>query len=159
MGNTQQAKKRRLQDTLIIAGDGVIAFSVWSLVKTALFFLLTKDELIREAFSIDESLPMTAVCLAVLVLLCIDLIVRAFVGLSARAEGHGKKKSPFYLVVAALAAIANTTAAITTALGMAVTLSLLDLVISVVIEITALAALVLVIYSSVSLRRLNRSSG
>lgn len=158
MANSQQARIRRLQDTLIIAGDGVIAFSAWALVKAALFVILADDARIDQLFgSVDDEL-LVYVFLVVGIVVCIDLIVRVFVGLSARAEGHGKKKSPFYLVVAVLAAIANAISAITAALGMAYTLSTFDTVVTIAVETTGFAALAAVVYCSVRLRSLNKAA-
>ena len=57
MTDSQQVRIRRLRDTLIIAGDGVIAFSAWGLVKAALFLMLAGDERVGQLLaSVDESL-------------------------------------------------------------------------------------------------------
>ena len=155
---TQQARIRRLQDTLIIAGDGVIAFSAWSLAKTALFLTLTENEQLHQLLGLDDTIPIVFFAIVLGFFLCIDLVVRVFIGMSARSEGRGKKKGPFYLIVAALAAIANAVSALSTALGMAFTLSPIDTVVSTLIDATALAALILVIYCSVHLRSLNKAT-
>ena len=149
---------RRLQDTLVIAGGGVIAFGTWSLVKTALFLVLFDgEELPQLFFHGDATLVVTYVAIGIL--LCIDLGVRAFVGLSARSEGRGAKKSPVYLVVAVIAAAVNAASAIAITLGMVVVLSVFDMVVSIIVEATAIAALVTVVYCSVRLRRLDKASG
>ena len=156
---TQQARMRRLQDTLTIAGYGVIAFSVWSLAKTALFIILTSESGERQFFSIGDDVPMLLLHVVVGVILAIDLVVRAYVGLSARSEARGKHKSPIYLIVAAIAAMLNASSVITIVLGKANTFSFLDAVISAIIEATALTALILVIYCSIRLRGMRRASG
>ncbi len=156
---TQEAKIRLLCDTLIIAGKGVIAFSAWSLAKVAMLFAFIDEESLRQLVVLEESIPMTALFITMLVILGIDLVVRVYVGLSARSEGLGKKKGPFYLVVAVLAAVVNASSVVISIFGTAATLSPLDTVVSVVIEITAFAALALVVFCSVSLRRLNKASG
>lgn len=156
---TPDAQRRRLQDTLIIAGDGVIAFSVWAVAKTALFLAFTSSDWLRQLLDLEDAFPIEAVYIAVGFFLCLDLVVRAFVGLSARAEGRGKEKSPFYLFVAVFVAIANALSAISVVLGATVSLSPADSVISIVIEGTAIAALVLVIHCSVRLRSLRKASG
>ena len=81
---TQQARIRRLQDTLIIAGDGVIAFSAWSLAKTALFLIFVDETKVRLSFNLDDSLPMMLLYIAVALVLLVDLAVRSYIGLSAR---------------------------------------------------------------------------
>ena len=156
---TLQARKRRLQDTLTIAGAGVIAFSVWGIAKATLFFALSDEGQVRQMFAIEESIPLMAVFILTGVVVLIDLIVRAYVGFSARAEGRGKKKSPFYLIVAAIAALVNAFSVVTVLLGTAGSLSFADAVVSFVIEATAFVALVMVIYCSVRLRRLGKATG
>ena len=76
-----------------------------------------------------------------------------------RLRRMGKKKSPFYLIVAAIAALVNAFSVVTVLLGTARSLSFADAVVSFVIETTAFVALVMVIYCSVRLRRLGRATG
>ena len=159
MASTQQARIRRLQDTLIIAGGGVIAFGVWSLAKLALFFVFVDESQLRQLLGLGDSIPMTPLYIAAGIVVLIDLAVRAYVGLSARSEGRGQKKSPFYLVVAIFVALLNASSVIAPLFGAPVGLSILDSVVSVVIEATSLTALVLVIYCSVCLRRLDKAKG
>ena len=158
MDITKEAKKRRLQDTLIIAGYGVIAFSVWSLAKTGLFLFLADDDAIRQYFSVDDTYPLMMLFITTAIIICIDVAVRAFVGLSARSEGRGKKKNPLYLIIAIFCGLLNAISAIGIALGIGATTSIMDSVISVIIETTSLTALVLVVYCSISLRRLNKAA-
>lgn len=159
MTDSQQVRIRRLQDTLIIAGDAVIAFSAWGLVKAALFLMFAdSDRVSRLLSSVDESL-LVYVFAFVGILVLIDSAARVFVGISARAEGRGKKKGVFYLVVAVLAAIGNAFSAVATALGPGYALSTLDMMVTIAVEVTALAALMLVVYSAVRLRTLNKATG
>ena len=86
---TGQAQTRRLQDTLTIAGSGVIAFSVWSLAKICLFLTFVDEKALNQLFELigigGTSLAITVyIILGVIIL--IDLGFRAYVGLSARAE-------------------------------------------------------------------------
>ena len=156
---TGQAKTRRLQDTLTIAGSAVIAFSVWSLAKIGLFLSLVDESVLRQLLGIDDSsLALTVYALLGIIAL-IDLGLRAFVGLSARAEGHGKKKSPFYLFVAAIVAIANAASLFAIAMSTSYASTSLSMVVSTVIEVTAIAALVLVMVSSIRLRRMVKTAG
>lgn len=159
MVNSQQARIRRLQDTLIIAGDAVVAFSAWGLLKAALFFILTDSATIDELFGSVEEQLMVFVVIVLVVMVGIDLALRLFIGLSARSEGRGKKKRPIYLVVASLAALANFASAIMAALGMAYTLSAFDTVVTIAVELTSFAALATVVYCSVRLRGLNKATG
>lgn len=155
---TSGAQMRRLQDTLIVAGAGVVAFSLWSMVKTAMFLALTDDAQLLELLGLDIP-TVNILYITAGVIVVIDLAIRTYVGLSARAEGRGKRKSPVYLIVAAICAVLNAYSAIAIVLGSSVTVSVLDAVISIAIEATSLLALILVIYCSVRLRALRKASG
>lgn len=158
---TTQIKVRRLQDTLTIAGTAVIGFSVWSLAKIALFLAFVDEETIRQliqlfGLKIDSTVLVTYA--SVLIIALVDMGFRAYVGLSARAEGRGKKKSPFYLVIAAIAAIGNSSSLIGIAMTTSFASSALNMLVTIAIETTAIAALILVIYSSIRLRQINKKA-
>ena len=156
---TGQAKTRRIQDTLYIAGSGVIAFGVWPLAKIGLFLTLADEQTLRQLLGIEDASLALTVYLLMGIIALVDFGVRTYVGLSARAEGRGERRSPFYLVVAAIVAIANASSLAAIALGTSFALSLLEMMLSIAIEATALAALVLVIYSSIRLRGMNETAG
>ncbi len=158
---TTQIKVRRLQDTLTIAGTAVIGFSVWSLAKISLFLAFVDEETIRQliqlfGLKIDSTVLVTYA--SVLIIALVDMGFRAYVGLSARAEGRGKKKSPFYLVIAAIAAIGNSSSLIGIAMTTSFATSALNMLVTIAIETTAIAALILVIYSSIRLRQINKKT-
>ena len=88
----------------------------------------------------------------------IDLCVRVFVGLSARAEGRGERRNPFYLVVAAVAAIVNAMTLIVTVMGASSAVTIPYVLVSGAIEATAFAALLMVIYSSIRLRHMGKTT-
>ena len=155
---TEQAKKRRIQDTLSIAGSAVIAFGIWSLAKIGLFLTFANENALSWLLGLDKDSLTTAVCVSLIVVAVIDVIVRLYVGMSARAEGRGMKKGPFYLVVAAIVALANASSLVAIALSASFALSPLSMIIPIAIEATAIAALVLVISSSIRLRRANKTA-
>ena len=156
---TEQAKIRRTQDTLAIAGGAVIAFTAWSLAKICMFLSLVDENALQKLLGIDSASLMTAIYVSLIVIILIDLAVRIYIGLSARAEGHGKKKGPFYLIVAVIAAIANASSLVAIALSTSFTSSPLYMMVSIIIEVTAIGALVLVICSSMRLRRMTKATG
>lgn len=156
---TEQAEIRRLQDTLTIAGNGVIAFSVWPLAKIGLFLMLTDEDTLHRLLGIDKASLALTVYLSLGAILLIDLAVRAFVGLSARAEGQGKRRSPFYLVVAVIAAMANASSLVAIALSASSNPSPLSMIVSIAIEATTIIALALVVYSSIRLRHMSQTKG
>ena len=153
---TLQARVRRLQDTLSIVGIGVIAFASWSLVKSVLLLLLYDEETQRQFYSINDSISMHDFYIAFVIIVGIDLAIRLYVGLSARAEGRGKRKGAVYLVIATILAITSVVGIAFVLLGMSSGPSLFDMFMTVVIEATSVATLVLMVFCALRLRRLNR---
>lgn len=156
---TEQAEIRRLQSTLAIAGGAVIVFCVWSFAKIALFLTFLDEDALQWLLGINDSSLITVICVAAVILVIIDFILRVFVGLSARAEGHGKKKGRFYLIVAFLAAIANALTLVAIVLSTSFSSSVFGMIVSIAVEATALAALVIVICCSIRLRRMDKTTG
>ena len=152
----EQAQIRRLQDALTIAGGAVVAFSVWSLAKIGMFLAFANENVLSWLLGLDKDSLTIAVYVSLVIVALVDVGVRAYVGMSARAEGCGVKKSPLYLVVASIIALANALSLVAIALSTLFALSPLSMIISILIEGTALAALVLVIRSSIRLRRMNK---
>ena len=155
---TQQAQLRRLQDTLAVVGGGVIAFGTWSVVKIALLFALFSEEAVHQIFRVDNNIPTLVVFAVTIFIACLDLLIRLFVGLSARAEGRGEKKGSFYLVVAGLIAVANAFSVASLAFGSTTSSSLLDAAVTVAIDVTSLVTLILMIRCAVQLRQLSRQA-
>ena len=150
---TEQARIRRLQDTLTIAGSAVIAFSIWSLAKIGMFLAFASEDALSLLLGLDAESLTIATYVSLIAIAVIDVSVRSYVGMSARAEGRGAKKSLLYLVVAAVVALANASSLVAIALSTSFTLSPLSMIVPVAIEATAIAAMVLVIRSSIRLRR------
>ena len=116
----QQAGKMRLrrdENTLTVVGSGVILFGVWTVVKMVLQEInrfpefmaeLGVDELGFEEtgladMRLDPKLLATVVAFTVVIIVFLmDLALRVFVGLSARAEGRGRPQGRLYLILAGL---------------------------------------------------------
>lgn len=155
---TRQAQVRRLQDTLAVVGGGVIAFGMWSLVKSVLLIALLNEEAVIQVFQLDSDTPMSIVFIAIIFAICFDLAIRVFVGLSARAEGHGEKKGNLYLIIAVFIAAANAISIASFVFGSTVYLSMFDAAVSIAIDATSFVTLVLMIRCAVRLRQLNRQA-
>ena len=98
-----ERKLRRNQDTLASVGMGVIAFGVWSAIEAMILFVLQIPK------TIDGTVPgeYAAVGIAIagvgiLLDLAVDLLLRIYVGRSARAEWLGGKPKRGFLVAAGL---------------------------------------------------------
>ncbi len=116
----QQAGKMRLrrdENTLTVVGSGVILFGVWTVVKMVLQEInrfpefmaeLGVDELGFEEtgladLGLDPNLLAMAVAFTVVIIVYLmDLGLRVFVGLSARAEGRGRPQGRLYLILAGM---------------------------------------------------------
>lgn len=89
-----ETKIRRLENNTFTLGTGVIAFSVWALLRYTVSFFLD--------FSYVEGLE-TAFRVAFLIIIVgfalSDVLLHLYIGVSARSEGKGKKKTPVYLVL------------------------------------------------------------
>lgn len=155
---TRQAQLRRLQDTLAVVGAGVIAFGAWTLVKIALLFALYNEEAVFQLLHFNSGTPLPAIFITAIVVACFDLFIRVFVGLSARAEGHGEKKGSFYLVIAGLIAVANVFSIASLAFGTSVNMSFFDAAVSIAIDATSFITLILMIRCAVRLRQLNKQT-
>jgi hypothetical protein len=94
---------RKNRSRLRIFGGGVIAFTLWSLLKPLLLSLMLEPD--EPAAPIEVSELSNSVLIFVLVLILLDVLLagtRIFIGLSARAEGRGKPKGKTYVVFAFL---------------------------------------------------------
>lgn len=98
---------RKSQNTLIVVGTGIILFGIWTVVKVlGSFFLLRKEtvEAMRNisgdriAVFSDAAVFYIALFAAMFFMLMI-LAIRTYVGLSAIAEGRGKRVHRFYIPV------------------------------------------------------------
>lgn len=83
-------------------GLGVIAFGVWSVVKTVLYVALDTESSLRSF----EGEPYLILGFWIVLggALAIDLALRFYVGRSAIAEGNGAKRRTAYSVLALLMA-------------------------------------------------------
>ena len=157
---TQQATIRRLQDTLVVLGTGVIAFGVWTLVKSILLYTLGNAHFREQMGQPATAMALEFIYVAVGIGTLCELGFRLYVGLSARAEGFGKRKGWGYIVVVGIMALFSLLSVVvaTRALIFLET-DAMDFVVTLGIEGTSFVLLVLLIYSSVKLKKIMRATG
>ena len=108
-----EIRYRKYAYNMVIGGLAVIAFGVWSVIKTVLYLTLQgmdPEGLLEEAFAADfaqwNALQMRIfnVVLAgiIIMVLIFDLLARLYVGRSAIIDAQRKKKkSPLYIILSA----------------------------------------------------------
>lgn len=148
-----QIKLRKYQNTLVVVGMGVIAFGIWSVIKTVMLTAFNKDEMAE--LSAQGTAVEVVFWVMLGIMLAIDLWLRLYVGLAAIQEGRGKKRKAYITwiflmaffsalgVVVGLAAIPSTTALGTT-------------VVTVIVEITSCVLLVEMALAAIKVKRLSR---
>ena len=149
-----ETELRRRRTNLLTLGAGVIAFGVWSMLKTYLYMIVDP---IPMTFDVPEQFQQTALVIAYAMVT--DLGLRLYIGLSARAEGLGSKKGKAYIIVTALMLVVNIAAWIVYLFmydyrdGYE---ALMDYVVSLVVDFTSIVILAQLIYNAILVRRLSR---
>ena len=92
-----QRELRKYRDTLSITGMGVIAFGIWSILKTVITYAMS-DDYMAELGIKPEAVTVTLIIMSVIMVG--DIILRIVVGISAVKEGKGIKEGWFYVIVA-----------------------------------------------------------
>lgn len=152
-----ERNKRRYENMLIVSGTGVLVFGAWAVVKTFLYYLMTKDEL-KEVINPDHSpkmdefsawiIPTIFIVVAVL-----QVLIDLFIGLRAKADGRGKKKIRITYVVV-------TTIVVVLYVGF-IALDIMDIIdkpnattiASTLVDITCFTIFFEIVYAAVNLRK------
>ncbi|MBQ9415142.1 MAG: hypothetical protein IJU16_08480 [Clostridia bacterium] len=150
--NTEQDKLfRRRCDTLAVAGMGVIAFGVWSVLKTALFCVLGREafaDTLQELAEYPGAIVAVFGVIALIVL--IDLALRLVIGLSARRESRGQNVGVGYLVLVGWFLTVETPMLVVSILSAD---GLLDGIIAGVVQVTEMVLLIELWASAIYVRR------
>ena len=154
-----ETELRRRRSELLTLGYGIIAFGLWSVLKTYLYTWV--DPIIREADVTAENRTAAAIVAYIMItmVLAVDFGLRLYVGMSARAEGMGKKKGRGYIVVAALMLLISVLLwflSLGYIQSRAENDSLMDYIVSMVVDLTSIAILARLVYNAVKVRQLRR---
>jgi len=171
----QQAGKMRLrrdENTLTVVGSGVILFGVWTVVKMVLQEInrfpefmaeLGVDELGFEEtgladMGLDPKLLATVVAFTVVIIVFLmDLALRVFVGLSARAEGRGRPQGRLYLILAGLLLVLSGLSFVSYVITyFSHSEYVVDADAAILVELTSFITLLQMIISAVRVRRARR---
>lgn len=158
---------RKQRDTLAISGLAIIVFCVWNFVKASLISSLgmertatMSEERAAELFDLIERNIEVAVLVIVVIALSMiaSIFLRIYVGLSAVAEGRGKRRGGLYVFFAILLVISEVTAIVLVVVA-GRWLGVLEYVVgSLIIDLTSVFALVEVIRSAIKVKRLSRQA-
>ena len=144
-------KLRKNKSTLVALGTGIMAFGIWSIIKTMMEFLLgSAGEEIREVMSDLTGGGRIAVIAVTAFIVIVDLLIRCHVGINAIREGRNKK-SRHYMFSVVLLIISSIVSLILLFMEMLEPgeISMNDEV-SIFVEITSLVILIEMITVSVS---------
>lgn len=149
-----EVQKRKLEVNLSTLGTGVILFGLWTFIKYALSYVLFGTEF-DEAVTAEKLLILNIITWGFVV---IALLIQCYIGFSARAEGKGKHKGIFYLILTAIELLLS---AISVAIEIAVLFTyhseIFSLIVTLVIDVTSMVFLAEVLIYSVKLRRLRKA--
>lgn len=150
---------RKYQNTLVVSGTGVLLFGAWSVAKAVLFFTLVPifaDALLELGLedALTEKVLMALVWSLVVINLAAELLMRTYIGLCAIAEGKGRKKGYGYLLLAGFLVI-QYLLMLLQGIGTAQLIadSLLDTVVTLILDLTSLYTMLEMIVSSVRVKR------
>ena len=152
---------RRRRISLMTLGSGVIAFGVWSLLKT--FLYLWVDPIPMDFEDIPPEFRHIAVIIGYVlvgIFMAIDLSLRLYLGRSARAAGRGTKKSCAYIVVAVLLLASSAVSLILILFskdgGRTSNQSVMDYYVSLFVEFTSMSILAELVYTAIRVKKLEK---
>lgn len=147
---------RKLENSLVTIGTGVVILSLWTLFKIILYMIVYLGE-IKDVLG---TLPHTEAAFVIVLIaaaVVIELVLHCFVGLSAIGEGRGKRKRPVYLIVTGFIIVLYL-AAILLELSLLFFFKAISLTfaVSMVIDVTSTGLIIDMFVASVRLRKLKK---
>jgi len=163
---------RKQENSLAISGLAVIAFGIWTVIKTGLMLLISPEEFnaqfdideltqeIAEADDITAGILTGAAAAGIIIAMAIDLFIRLKVGMAARKEGMGGKKMGkgkiVLAVILSLILMTSVVGGTMEIINSGLDDSMDTRMIAVLIDLTALSACVHLLYSARRLRKLRK---
>ena len=162
------AMLRRYRDTLATSGIAIIVFGIWDIAKSVLTAVYgstlsaENEDVIGEietsfaSMGDDVEIIIVLFALVAMLVMVLGLALRLYVGLSARAEARGKRKSWAYVIIAG---IMGTMGVVFTVAGLTLSKSpglAVSGIVTGLIELSSLFAYVDLIRSAVKVKHLAR---
>lgn len=146
-------KIRRLENNLVTLGAGIIAFGLWSVIKFSLTNLMMGKEF-TDTLDNEYRLAFNLIGIAFIIG---SFLIYLWIGLSARAEGKGKRKKIFYLIAVVIIIIYSILMILYECFLMIISEEgILSFVVAMIVDGTRTVFLIELLYSSITLRRLKK---
>ena len=146
-----EIKTRRLENNLITLGTGIIAFSIWSLLKYAMAFFF--DPSYTEGLN---GIAKTVFIILIVTISLTDVLFHFYIGVSARRDGRGKKKTPLYLVLTAVVILVYAAGIGFEIYQLFVTEKYFTMAVTLLVDVTATIIFIEMFAYAVQLRRIRR---
>ena len=153
------AQIRKFQDCMIISARALLAFGLWGLLRV-FFFKASGDtvfHILAEESALEGMDPVTFEIMFIIVYLIFDVAFRIYVSRAAISEGRGKKRSIVYLIVSVLYILISLFSYVVIINDNSIGGTLIEDISAIIIDLTTLFALVVIIYSSIKVRRLRNA--
>lgn len=157
MKSSQESELRRHQDNLVTIGSGVVTVGVVSMLQLILYFYVNLSE-IRNLMPAEENDTYLNFVMAITFgMALIGMLMRAYIGFSARAEGKGRKRGFFYVVLAGLIALLDVCLTVFGLIQLAdPTVFALDMFVTVVFFTVSVITIVQMMVSAVYVKRASK---
>lgn len=145
-------KIRRLESNLTTIGTGIIAFGLWGFIKFILSYLF----LGAQSVGIDGDEYKTVVAIFAWAVAILIPLVYLWIGMSARAEGRGKRKSALYLFMVGWIIFVSTIAILMELYSLSKLKDWFEIIVTLIIDLTRYVFLIELMVYSISLRKLRK---
>ena len=145
-------KIRKLESNLTTIGTGVIAFGFWGFLKFILSYLF----LGAQSVGIDGDEYITVIAVFVWAVAILIPLVYLWIGMSARAEGRGKRKSALYLFMVGWIIFVSTIAILMELYSLSKLKDWFEIIVTLIIDLTRYVFLIELMVYSISLRKLRK---
>ncbi len=154
----QLIQLKKSETILVICGNGVIFFGVWSLIKSIMSIVIYKGDLYQYLVQYQNAHLLRGLAYgSVIFVLAMDLFFRFYLGMSASAEAKGKKKKKGYLFLAFFMLFYTVLGLVATLFLLPDDISLLTTMTTILVEFTSALTLLQMIISAIRVREIRKS--
>ena len=146
------AIKNKIEINLITTGTGLMFFGLWTFIK---FFLTIVFLGVEYDDNTSDEVKLIATIITIIAVAIVSALF-CYVGLSARAEGKGKKKSVVYLIVNGLILFFHILIIILETVSLLFGVNIFTIVVTIIIDATAAVLMLEVMINSIKLRKIRR---